>query len=66
MMEGKVDEFETREDVPLVCVTDGKYRLRKFLRETLGHFRLTIYECVKARELSSALDASPPDIVVSH
>ena len=36
-----MDEFETREDVPLVCVTDGKHHVRKFLRETLGHFRFT-------------------------
>ena len=59
-----MDGLETRGGVPLVCVTDGKHHVRKFLRETLGHFRFTIYECVEVRELSAALDARPPDLVV--
>ena len=57
-------ELESRETAHLVCITDSQHHVRKFLRETLGHFRFTIYECVEARELGAALDASPPDLVV--
>ncbi|HEX9752388.1 MAG TPA: hypothetical protein VGA46_02925 [Methyloceanibacter sp.] len=59
-----MDGLETRRDVPLVCVTDGKHHVRKFLREVLGEFSFTIYECVEVGELSAALDARPPDLVI--
>jgi len=59
-----MDELETRRGVPLVCVTDGKHHVRKFLREALSEFSFTIYECIETRELSAALDARPPDLVV--
>jgi EAL domain-containing protein (putative c-di-GMP-specific phosphodiesterase class I) len=59
-----MDELETRRDVPLVCVTDGKHHIRRFLREALSEFPLTIYECVEVAELNAALDARPPDLVV--
>lgn len=44
MMEGNMDELESRAAVPLVCVTDGQHHIRKFLREALREFRFTIYE----------------------
>jgi EAL domain-containing protein (putative c-di-GMP-specific phosphodiesterase class I) len=59
-----MDEQETRRVMPLVCVTDGKPHIRKFLREALIEFGFTIYECVQVSELSAALDAKPPDLVV--
>ena len=59
-----MDGLETRRGVPLVCVTDGKHHVRKFLREVLGEFSFTIYECVEVGELSAALDARPPDLVI--
>lgn len=49
---------------PLVCITDGKQHVRKLLREALSEFRFTIYECIEVGELSTALDARPPDLVV--
>jgi DNA-binding response OmpR family regulator len=59
-----MDEHEKRAGRPLVCVTDGKAHIRKFLREMLGEYGFTIYECVEIDELSAALDAGPPDLVV--
>ena len=59
-----MDEQETRRVMPLVCITDGKPHIRKFLREALSEFGFTIYECVHVGELSAALDARPPDLVV--
>ncbi|MEX1059705.1 MAG: EAL domain-containing response regulator [Methyloceanibacter sp.] len=59
-----MDGLETRRGVPLVCVTDGKHHVRKFLREVLSEFSFTIYECVEVGELSAALDARPPDLVI--
>ncbi len=50
--------------MPLVCVTDGQHHIRKFLTEALSEFRFTIYECLEPRELSAALDARPPDLVI--
>jgi len=64
MMEGNMDELESRAALPLVCVTDGQHHIRKFLREALSEFRFTIYECLEPRELSAALDARPPDLVI--
>jgi DNA-binding response OmpR family regulator len=64
MTEGNMDGLETRRGVPLVCVTDGKHHVRKFLREVLSEFSFTIYECVEVGELSAALDARPPDLVI--
>jgi hypothetical protein len=62
--EGSMDEQESRRGPPLVCVTDGKQHVRKFLREALGEFNFTIYECVELHQLSEAFDARPPDLVV--
>jgi hypothetical protein len=31
-----MDEREDRRAAPLVCVTDGKHHIRKFLREALS------------------------------
>jgi EAL domain-containing protein (putative c-di-GMP-specific phosphodiesterase class I)/CheY-like chemotaxis protein len=59
-----MDELESRASVPLVCVTDGQHHIRTFLREALSEFRFTIYECIEPRELSDALDARPPDLVI--
>ncbi len=59
-----MDEHEERAGRPLVCVTDGKAHIRKFLREMLGEYGFTIYECVEIGELSAALDAQPPDLVL--
>lgn len=59
-----MDEHEARRGRPLVCVTDGKAHIRKFLREMLGAYGFTIYECVGIGELSAALDARPPDLLV--
>jgi len=59
-----MDELEIRREVPLVCVTDGKHHVRRFLREALNEFQLTIYECVEVAELDAALDAKPPDLIV--
>ena len=56
-----MDELEGRRGSPLVCVTDGKHHIRKFLREALSEFPFTIYECVELHELSAALDAKPPE-----
>jgi EAL domain-containing protein (putative c-di-GMP-specific phosphodiesterase class I) len=59
-----MNEPTSRSGAPLVCVTDGNHHTRKFLRESLGEFRLTIYECVELHELGAALDAKPPDLVI--
>lgn len=59
-----MDEHEPRSGRPLVCVTDGKAHIRKFLREMLSEYGFTIYECVEIGELRVALDAEPPDLVV--
>lgn len=53
-----------RRSTPLVCVTDGKEHMRRFLREALSEFRFVIQECVETAELSAALDARAPDLVV--
>ena len=58
------DEKATRRVMPLVCVTDGKQHIRKFLREALSEFGFTIYECIEVGELRTALDVRPPDLVV--
>jgi DNA-binding response OmpR family regulator len=57
-------ERESRRAAPLVCVTDGKHQVRRFLREVLGEFNFSIYECVEPGELADALDATAPDLVV--
>ncbi|MGH6832625.1 MAG: EAL domain-containing response regulator, partial [Methyloceanibacter sp.] len=59
-----MDGPEIRRGAPLVCVTDGKHHVRKFLREVLSEFSFTIYECVEVDELNAALEARPPDLVV--
>lgn len=59
-----MDGLETRRGVPLVCVTDGKHHIRKFVREILSEFSFTIYEVIEVSELSAALDAKPPDLVI--
>jgi CheY-like chemotaxis protein len=59
-----MDERESRRVSPLVCVTDGKHQVRRFLREVLSEFNFTIYECVEPGELADALDARAPDLVV--
>lgn len=59
-----MDEHEARRGRPPVCVTDGKAHIQKFLREMLGAYGFTIYECVEIGELSAALDARPQDLVV--
>jgi len=59
-----MDEQESCRGAPLVCITDGKHQVRKFLREALSSFGFTIYECVDPAELRDALEASPPDLVV--
>lgn len=59
-----MDEQETRRGIPRVCVTHDKNHIRRFLREVLSEFGCTTYECVDARDLSAALDARPPDLVV--
>jgi EAL domain-containing protein (putative c-di-GMP-specific phosphodiesterase class I) len=59
-----MDGLECRAAVPLVCITDGQHHIRKFLREALSEFRFTIYECVEPRELSAALDARSPNLVI--
>lgn len=57
-------EQETRRARPLVCVADGKPYIRTFLRGALSEFSFSIYECERARDLSAALDAKPPNLVV--
>ena len=59
-----MDEQALRRGMPLVCVTDGKQHIRRFLREALSEFRFIIYECVEPSELGAALDTRPPDLVV--
>lgn len=59
-----MDERESRRAAPLICVTDGKHQVRRFLREILGEFNFVIYECVEPGELSDALEARAPDLVV--
>jgi CheY-like chemotaxis protein len=59
-----MDENETRRVKPHVCVTDGKHHIRKFLREALSEFGFMINECPEPRDLSAALEARPPDLVV--
>jgi hypothetical protein len=53
-----MDEQGVRSVMPLVCVTDGKPHIRKFLREALSEFGFTIYECVQVGDLSAALSSS--------
>jgi CheY-like chemotaxis protein len=50
--------------MPHVCVTDGKSHVRKFLREALSEFGLTIYECEHSYELAAELERRPPDLIV--
>ena len=57
-------EPATRRATPLLCVTDGKEHLHRFLREALSEFRFVIQECGEVAELSAALDARAPDLVV--
>jgi len=38
--------------------------IRKFLREALSEFRFTTYDCIEPRDLSAALDAKSPDLVI--
>ena len=57
-------EPATRRATPLLCVTDGKEHIRRFLREALSEFRFVIQECGEVAELSAALDARAPDLVV--
>ena len=59
-----MDERETRRSAPLVCVTDGKHHVRRFLLEVLSEFDFTLYECVEPAELADALEARAPDLVV--
>jgi EAL domain-containing protein (putative c-di-GMP-specific phosphodiesterase class I) len=59
-----MDEQDPGRAAPLVCITDGKHHIRKFLREALGAYRFTLYEWVELADLHAALDARPPDLVV--
>jgi EAL domain-containing protein (putative c-di-GMP-specific phosphodiesterase class I) len=59
-----MDESGTRREVPRVCITDGKQHIRRYLREALNELGFSTYECVEAEELSAALDAAPPSLVV--
>src|SRR5687768_10073201 len=59
-----MDERDNRRQTPLVCVTDGQHHIRQFLREVLGQFSFSIYECVELREFNDALEARQPDLLV--
>lgn len=59
-----MDERASRRSAPLVCITDGRHQVRRFLREVLSEFDFTIYECVEPAELGDALAARAPDLVV--
>ena len=59
-----MEEQETQRTMPCVCVTDSKHHIRRFLRDALSEFGFTTYECAEARDLSTALDARLPDLVV--
>jgi EAL domain-containing protein (putative c-di-GMP-specific phosphodiesterase class I)/CheY-like chemotaxis protein len=59
-----MDEQQGIRPAPLICVTDGKAHIRKFLREMLSEYAFTVCECVGIAELSAALDAEPPNLVV--
>jgi len=59
-----MEEQEIRRARPLVCITDGKPHIRTFLREALSELSFSIYECEHPRDLSAALDARPPDLVI--
>ena len=50
--------------MPHVCVADGKHHIRKFLKEALKEFGFTASECAEKHDLSAALDARSPDLVV--
>jgi EAL domain-containing protein (putative c-di-GMP-specific phosphodiesterase class I) len=64
MTEGTMDEREPGRAAPLVCITDGKHHIRQFLREALGEYNFTLYECVETADLDAALDARAPDLIV--
>ena len=59
-----MDEREPGRAAPLVCITDGKHHIRQFLREALGEYNFTLYECVETADLDAALDARAPDLIV--
>jgi EAL domain-containing protein (putative c-di-GMP-specific phosphodiesterase class I) len=57
-------ELSTRSETPRVCITDGRQHIREFLRDALKELDCIAYECVQASELSVALDARLPDLVI--
>ena len=59
-----MDEREPGRAAPLVCITDGKHHISQFLREALGEYNFTLYECVETADLDAALDARAPDLIV--
>ncbi len=59
-----MDEHEATRSRPLVYVTDGKAHVRRLLREMLGEYSFTVYECIEIGELRAALEARAPDLVV--
>lgn len=59
-----MDERESGRAAPLVCITDGKHHIRKFLREALSEYNFTLYEWVELADLHAALEARPPDLIV--
>jgi len=46
-----MDERESGRAAPLVCITDGKHHIRKFLREALSEYNFTLYEWVELADL---------------
>ena len=60
----KLATFGRRKVAPRVCIADGKPHIRKFLRETLEELGFIACECTQVGELSAALDAQLPDLVI--
>jgi EAL domain-containing protein (putative c-di-GMP-specific phosphodiesterase class I)/CheY-like chemotaxis protein len=56
--------FGRRKVAPRVCVVDSKPHNQKFLGEALEELGFIIRKCTQFGELSAALDAQAPDLVV--
>jgi EAL domain-containing protein (putative c-di-GMP-specific phosphodiesterase class I)/CheY-like chemotaxis protein len=60
----KLATFGQRKVAPRACIADGKQHVRTFLASLLEEFGFIAGECSGANQLSAALDAQLPDLVV--
>lgn len=60
----KVATFGQRKIRPRVCIAEGKHHVRTFLRESLEELGFVAGVCAQVAELTTALDAQMPDLIV--